>query len=881
MSKDNVALKDPEVSSYRLPKAVVPERYEIRLAPDLGNQTFSGSEDILVKVLEPTNSIILNSIELDIQNATLIQNGEELQAKIALDTENERLHLEFNKMIRSGSATLKITFNGAINDKLHGFYRSTSKLSDGSTRTIACTQFEPTDARRAFPCWDEPDFKATFKLTLTVDNNLTAISNTAVESEKAVGNNKKEISFKETMKMSTYIVAYVVGDFEGTQPKMVDGTPVRIWAPPGKLNLTKFAEQSASTALAFFNKYYGIPYPSDKLDFIAIPDFAFGAMENLGCVTFRENALLVDENTASHAELERVADVIAHEIAHMWFGNLVTMKWWNGLWLNEAFASFMQILAVDDWKPEWRHWETLGVSRANAMTTDGLLSTRPIEFPVRRPEEAEAMFDVLTYEKGASVLRMLEQYLGSEVYRKGINKYLTTHKHDNAETTDLFEAIEKVADQPVKSMMDTWIFQEGYPLIRVKRESPNVLKLEQERFLYRRKEAPQEFSDEKQREKISLRFHVPIMLRVKTEKGYVNKKVLLTEASTTVSFDSPVDWAIVNEGGHGYYRVHYSADLLEKMLSLLPESFKTVTDNAEGKPPLNGTLAIERFNLLNDMWAGALAGLIDIDAYFGLLECFKDETDKNAWTVILGSLTYIERVVGPSQKAKAKFAAQVRNLLSTQVKRLGYEPTKGEDALTGQLRGMILAAAGVLGEDKEVLEKVKPLFEKYKKDKTSIHKDVAPAVISVLASHGDEKLYEEFEKLHKTADSPQEEDRYMYAFAMFKSPKLLTKTMEKTINGEVRTQNAPFLARSVMFNVHGREVAWEFVKKNWSTMHKMFPTVSMARMCEGITALVEDNLLKDAEDFFANNAPKQAAKTIDQHLEKLKIAVALKKRSEL
>lgn len=876
MSKDNVAVKDPEVASYRLSKGVVPERYEIHLAPDLGNQTFTGSEEILVKVVEPTDHILLNAIELDIQNATLIQNGEEFKAKIALDAENERLSLTFNKLVKTGNATLKIDFAGAINDKLHGFYRSTSKLSDGTTRTIACTQFEPTDARRAFPCWDEPDFKATFKIALTVDKNLTAISNTAVESEKAVGSDKKEISFKETMKMSTYIVAYVVGDFEGTAPKMVDGTPVRIWAPPGKLHLTKFAEQSASTALAFFNKYYGIPYPSDKLDFIAIPDFAFGAMENLGCVTFRENALLVDENTASHAELERVADVIAHEIAHMWFGNLATMKWWNGLWLNEAFASFMQIIAVDDWKPEWRHWETLGVSRANAMTTDGLLSTRPIEFPVRRPEEAEAMFDVLTYEKGASVLRMLEQYLGPDVYRKGINKYLTTHKHSNTETTDLFEAIETVAEQPVKTMMDTWIFQEGYPLVRVKRESPNVLKLEQERFLYRRKEAPQEFSDEKQREKLSLRFHVPIMLRAKTEKGYVNKKVLLTEATTTVSFDSPVEWVVVNEGGHGYYRAHYSAELLEKLLTLLPESFKNVTDNAEGKPWL---LAIERFNLLNDMWAGVLAGLLDVDAYFGLLECFKEETDKNAWTVILGSLTYIERVVGPNEQAKSKFAKQVRDLLSAQVQRLGYEPAQGEDALTGQLRGMILSAAGVLGEDKEVLEKVKPLFERYKKDRTSIHKDVAPAVISILAAHGDETLYEEFEKLHKSAESPQEEDRYMYAFANFKSPKLLTKTMEKTINGEVRTQNAPFLARSVMYNVHGRDLAWQFVKKNWSTMHKMFPTVSIHRMCEGVTALIEEPLLKDVEEFFARNAPKQAAKTIEQHIEKLKIAVALKKRS--
>src|SRR5215471_4891019 len=396
------ASESTQVQDYRLPKNVEPRRYEIRLEPDLKAFTFKGDESIAIAVLEPTTDIVLNALELEIDSATVEAAGKRLRAAVAMEPEKERVHLRLSESLGPGEYTLKVAFRGILNDKLHGFYRSQYTDTAGRTHVLATTQFESTDARRAFPCWDEPELKASYKVVLVVDEHLAAISNAGEESARKLAGGKKEVTFKETMVMSTYLVAFIVGEFEAT--RLVDaGTPLRIVYVPGKADLTPFAQWIGRFSLKFFADYYGLPYPGDKLDLIAIPDFASGAMENLGAITFRETALLVDEQNSTRSELERVADVVAHENAHMWFGDLVTMKWWNGLWLNEAFATFMEMLAVDAWKPEWRRWDSFTVSRAAAMQVDGLKSTRPIEFPGERTEEAAGMCDVLTYERRLGV----------------------------------------------------------------------------------------------------------------------------------------------------------------------------------------------------------------------------------------------------------------------------------------------------------------------------------------------------------------------------------------------------------------------------------------------------------------------------------------------
>ena len=467
----------PEQKPYRLPANIIPERYEIKLTPDLAGATFAGEQKVFVQVLDPVRQIVVNAAELQFQAVAIRgPSGKVISGSTVLDSENERATFNFVETLNPGPWELEIKFSGILNDKLHGFYRSTYRNPDGQEKTLASTQFESTDARRAFPCWDEPAFKAVFQVTLVVEEKLTAISNAGTVRETPLpAARKKEVVFADTIKMSTYLVAFIVGEFEGTNPVMVGNAPLRVCAVPGKGHLAKFAQDIGSFSLSFFSGYYDIPYPGDKLDLIAIPDFASGAMENLGAITFRETALLVDEQKATRAELERVADVVSHENAHMWFGDLVTMKWWNGLWLNEAFATFMEMVAVDAWKPEWRRWDSFTVSRAAAMQIDGLKSTRPIEFPVERPEEAAGMFDVLTYEKGASVLRMLEQYLGAEAFRGGIRLYLRRHAYANAETTDLWDALEESTRQPARALMDSWIFQPGHPLVSVEQDGGSLV----------------------------------------------------------------------------------------------------------------------------------------------------------------------------------------------------------------------------------------------------------------------------------------------------------------------------------------------------------------------------------------------------------------------
>ena len=838
--------------SYRLPTTVTPERYQIRLTPDLKTFTFVGEEIVSLSIHEPVKEISFNAAELNIHRVTVTDiGGKAIAGTVRLDEANERATCTFPQTLAPGSWQLHLQFAGILNDKLHGFYRSTYKDANGQEKMLASTQFESTDARRAFPCWDEPALKAVFQSTLVIDEHLTAISNTAIVRETRLpGTGKKEVVFADTIKMSTYLVAFIVGEFEATEPVFVDGKPLRVWAVPGKRHLAKFGQDIGAASLAFFSTYYGYPYPGDKLDLIAIPDFASGAMENLGAITFRETALLVDEKNSTRSELERVADVVSHENAHMWFGDLVTMRWWNGLWLNEAFATFMEMLAVDHCKPEWQRWTSFAVSRAAAMLVDGLKSTRPIEFPVRLPAEAAGMFDILTYEKGAAVLRMLEQYLGSDVFRQGIVSYLRKHEYNNAETTDLWDAIEASSQQPVRALMDSWVFQPGYPLITVRAEQ-NTLILTQQRFLY--------LQDDTRHEQT---WQVPIFLRIKTATGVYTQTLLLTEREARITLPAAPEWVIVNADGAGFYRVRYSPDLLNQLTQQLQTTLS----------------AVERFNLVNDTWAATLAGLSPMASYLDLLQLFREESDPNVWAAILGSCHYLYRLLDPQQRPGLQ--TFLRRLLAPITQKLGWHPLPGENDLTKQLRGELLSALGTLGNDATIQAEARTHYVRYKIDPRAVDPNIVPALVAIIAHTGGRAEYEEFHANVSTAKTPQEEQRYLFALAAFRSVDLLDRTLAMTINGEVRTQNAPYLMRSLLLNIDGRERVWAFMKQHWEEMTQQYPDNSIVRMCEGITALATAALETDVRQFFSSHPVKQGAKTMDQHLEKLRIAVACKQREE-
>ncbi len=833
---------------YRLPTTVVPSRYDVRLEPDLDAASFAGEETIAVTVKEPVTEIVLNAAELVIRSVAIEGgDGTVVQGSASLDEPSERARLLFPAPIQPGEWRLRLRFTGTLNDRLHGFYRSTYKDAAGASHAIAATQFEPTDARRGFPCWDEPALKAVFSVTLVTPERLVAVSNTAVVRETEAGPGKKAVAFADTIRIPTYLVAFVVGELEATEPVMVGKTPLRVWCVPSKRHLARFAVDIGAYSLDFFERYYGLPYPGDKLDLLAIPDFAAGAMENLGAVTFRETALLVDEAGASHTELERVADVVAHELAHMWFGDLVTMAWWNGIWLNEAFATFMELLAVDAWKPEWKRWVTFGVSRAAAMGVDGLQNTRPIEYEVRAPRDCEAMFDLLTYEKGASVLRMLEQHLGADTFRDGVRLYLDRHQYSNAETGDLWKTLGEASREPIPEVMDGWIFRPGYPVVMVEPDGKG-LQLSQRRFTYL--DAGPDATE---------RWRIPVVLRAAVKRGAVEKHVLLEEETLAVPLPAPAEWVVVNAGGHGFYRVQYAQPLLKKMAGSLRK-----------------LAPIERFNLVSDCFALAQAGMMAPADYLDLTARFVDETDRNVWTAIIGSWTYLNRII-PAE-LRPQLEALIRQRVQGAVERLGWEPQPGEDELERQLRGDLLRTLGTLGNDPGTQERARELYARYRVDESVVDPNVLPALIAILASSGGEGEYAEFLERFGAARTPQEEQRYLYALAGFRQPGLLGQTLARTINGEVRSQDAPFLMRALLSGVYSRGLAWEFLKEHWETMARQYPGSAYRRMYEGITALVSPEWEQDVRAFFASRGIVLGGKTLEQYLEQLRIAVRFQER---
>ena len=832
---------------YRLPRHVVPLRYDLRLEPDLTAARFVGEETITLTIRQPTSAIVLNAIELDIASAQIKgDSGSARQATITLDASLQRCYLTFATPLSPGTWKLTIAFCGTLNDKLRGFYRSTYKDEHGATHSLVATQFEATDARRAFPCWDEPDFKAVFATTLVIDPTLTAVSNSMIATETLVGG-KKVVRFADTMKMSTYLVAFIVGRIEPTEPVMIGTTPLRLWTIPGKGHLTRFGRDIAAASLSFFEGYYGISYPGDKLDLLAIPDFASGAMENLGAITYRETALLVDRQAATHGELERVADVVAHENAHMWFGDLVTMSWWNGLWLNEAFATFMEMLAVDAWKPEWKRWDGFGVSRAAAFSVDGLHSTRPIEYPVQAPKDADAMFDVLTYEKGASVLRMLEQHIGPTIFRDGVRDYLHAHAYGNADTNDLWVSLGKIAEQPVPELMDGWIFQPGYPLITAELREGVGLVFTQQRFTYLPNPSP-------------VRWQIPLQLRVTVGGKATTSRMLLTEKNTTVPL--PHDWesVLINEGGHGFYRVRYAPDLLDRILHT----------------GINRLASTERFNLINDAWAITIAGLMPLPDYLDLTARFSSERDKNVWAVLLDSFSFLNRII--TVEDRPALEAFVRGRVGPAVEDLGWAPRSGESELTKQLRGELIGAQGKLGNDPAIQQRAAEQYQAYRHDATAVDPNIVPSLIAILAHTGDAMRYDEFHERFRTAATPQEERRYLFSLAAFQLQPLLERTLARTISGEIRTQDAPFLVHAILGNVYGRELAWDFVKTNWEKMDHLFPKQGLRRMCGGIASLATPELERDVRDFFTTRKIDLGGKTLDQYLEQLLIAVTVRER---
>jgi puromycin-sensitive aminopeptidase len=824
---------------YRLPRNVVPHRYTLALQPDLAAASFKGHVIIDATVNEPADRIVLNALELEVAGVKV--EGDD--AEFRLDEGTERLFID--RAVAVGPLAIEITFTGTLNDKLRGWYRSTFRDPDGNEHVIATSQMQATDCRRAFPCFDEPDFKAVFDITLIVEPHLTAVSNCPEVERTKQPDGAVAVRFAETMPMSTYLVAMVVGPLEASEAVMVprlgggDDIPLRLLHVPGKGHLTSFGLDVGAFALRWYQQYYGIPYPTQKCDMLALPDFAAGAMENLGCITYRENLLLADPAKATQAELQTVADVVAHEVAHMWFGDLVTMKWWNGIWLNEAFATFMEVACCAAYRPDWLRWTTFSLERSVAFEVDSLASTRSVEFPVEAPHDCDGMFDVLTYQKGGSLLRMLEQYLGEDQFRSGVSHYLSVHEYGNTETSDLWDSIEEAVSAgggpstPVRKLMDSWIWQPGYPLVTARIDG-STLVVGQHRYSYGESDDPTVFV-------------VPLHLRI----DGVEQRVLLDGFEARVPLPSPGSTVLVNAGGHGFVRVAYDATLRSRLIG----------------DELQSLTIIDRYNLVDDAWNEVTAGRLAAIDFVQFVEGFGGERDLAVWQAIAIGLRGVGRLV--QGDAYTAFQGRVAALVAPALDDLGWQPVAGEPELRGKLRGLLVGVLAVLGNDAAAQGRCRQLLDDPEADP-----ELVAAATNAVAAVGTDADFDRYLDMFRTAATPQEQLRFLYALADFPTAEQMQRTLEFAWSGEVKTQNAPFLLNRCISNRWHGQLAWQSVSRHWAEANERFPDNTIVRMIDPVKLLTKPEVAADVQSFFAEHPIPQASKTLDQILERHRINVA-------
>ena len=839
-------------TGHRLPHDVVPSNYRLHIDSDLEASTFHGSVEITVDIVEPTAHIICNCAHLEILDTTLtvgpVDAGRSMPVSAQLDPDRELLKLIANETLPCGPATIRVEFRGALNSQLVGYYRSEFSV-DGRSEVMAVTQFEAPYARWAFPCWDEPEFKASFEISLTCAEGLTAVSNANEVGRTHHDDGRVTFRFAPTMKMSTYLVAWVVGDLEISEPVTAGSTQVRVAHRPGVAALSSFALECAAHAVAWFEDYYAIAYPGEKLDLIAVPDFAFGAMENLGCVTFRETLLLLDPSHASRSETERAATVIEHEIAHMWFGDLVTMQWWDGIWLNEAFATFMEISCADDYRPDWSIWTSFSLMRSAAFDTDALANTRPIEFEVETPADAEAMFDVLTYEKGAAVLRMFEQWATPEAFRNGVRSYLGRHAYGNTETGDLWRSLSEASGVDVADILDRWIHHGGHPLISVELLDTTLV-LSQRRFAYAGGDPVPETI-----------WTVPMRIAVSRAGTIEHHTMILNDQSATIEVGDAIDFVSINFGATGFYRSDYAPTLRSSLMANLAE-----------------LTPIDRYGLLDDSWALFLAARVDFD---DLTETLRGvaavESNSSVWRLIASICGNLLLLAHPEDRHVVRtlvddLTAPVIDVHSP------FEAGPHGTSEVGDLQAIVARLAGTIADRADVVEAARRHFDRRQRTHDEfVGPDLDAAAIEIVACHAGPTEFDRLIELSQHGDTPQEELRALNALARFRDPILIERLCERCAT-VVRTQNAPYTLASAMANPeHGAQV-WRFVERHWEELLSRFPSSSHDRLIGGVRAFADRTLVDEVTEFLAAHPIRKADLPLRQHLERARVNVAARER---
>jgi aminopeptidase N len=836
----------------KLPKQVVPDEYAIRITPDLGKFTFEGSETVKLNVRQPVRRLVLNALDIKITKAAL-DGATILPAAIKLDPKEETLTLTLAKELPAGQHSLELAFTGKINQQGQGlYYAPYQEQGTGAKKIMLGTQFEATDARRLFPCWDEPSFRARFQLTAVVPENFTAVSNMPVEKETKVAGGK-EIRFAATPPMASYLNVLCAGELD-TLSASLQNVNHGVIATKGKAEMGRYALDSSQQILTYYNDYFGVPYPLPKLDHIAVPGGFGGAMENWGGITYYESRLLFDPATSSAETKQNIYEVIAHEAAHMWFGDLVTMAWWDNLWLNEGFASWMGTKCTAKFNPDWEVWQSKnvprdptrrhGIGKESAMEGDARSTTHPIQQPIANEAEASGAFDDITYRKGMSFITMLESFLGEEVFRDGIRLYMAEHKLSNTTTVDLWNALSTASKKPVVEIAAAWTEQPGFPVVQVKRDSSGKITLTQERFTVHFPKAP------------PLGWKIPLTYSIAGEAAPLS--LLMTSKSVDLP-ENLADRAVkLNVAGAGNYRVQYDEASWKLLLGELPKLSSP-----------------DRVNLLSDAWAMVQANRAPFSLYLDLAEKLPTKTELAERDQIMHVFDFINRLLaGESQRPE--FQKYARSILRPSFDQVGWEPKSGEPTKIALLRGSLIKALGELN-DEEIVAACRARFEKYLSDPQSLAPDLRSPVFAVVGRYADEATWNKLHELGLKTTSIEEKQNYYDALACALDPKLAARAMEISLGDEVPTSRATYLVAKVARESERPDVAWQFAKAHMKQLLAKTDALAANSYAPSLFTFFSDaTRISELQRYAKSDLPPAAAKSVAKAIDEIGFRAELK-----
>jgi len=831
------------VPGQRLPTTVIPTHYALKLTPDLKAATFSGEEAIDVNISQPTNTITLNAIEIAFQSVTIFPNGPQQTGAVTLDADKQQATFTFPNTVPAGNATIKIRYTGILNNELRGFY-----LSKTARRNYAVTQFEATDARRAFPCFDEPAFKASYDISLVIDAGDTAISNTSIAADTpGPGANKHTLVFGTTPKMSTYLVAFLVGDFQCTGGRQ-DNVDIRVCATPDKAAFTPYALGVAKFVLHYYDDYFGIHYPLKKLDLIAIPDFEAGAMENFGAITYRETDLLLDPRTATVAEKREVALVVAHEMAHQWFGDLVTMQWWDNIWLNEGFATWMENKPVAAMHPEWNIPEVVAGDEQVTLNVDAKPTTRAIRARAETPDEIDEMFDDIAYGKASDVLLTVENYLGEETFREGVHAYLSAHEYGNATAEDFWNAQTATSRKPVDRIMESLIAQRGEPILTFAAPAGGRVSVAQKRFFL----SPSITPDPAQK------WTLPVCFKTADARDC---ELVTPETSSVILPATSLFFA--NAAGKGYYRSVYA-----------PAQYQDLVTHAE-----SALTPSERISFTGDVWAQVQADKATVGDYLNLVAALKSDSNAEVFSNSAGFLGTITDKVASTKEERDELGVWIRRNFAAEYAKLG-PPAPGDSPNTLELRAQLLALLVDHGNDADLTVQARQIADRYLDDPTAVDPTLGQAALDAAAKSGDAALFDRLQKVYETSTDPELQENALRLLVQFHDPTLLERGLEYSVSNKVRNQDTAIQLAIGLRVPENRDATWNFIKTHWDQVQADLTTDLGAELVSHSGSFCTGEKRDDVKNFFAAHPVPASDVALKHALENIDSCVELRRLQE-